>query len=85
MEPLEGYDERALQFYAASSYYVAARCDGMPQAQASAFTCEMFGHDAPRGMCLRCGLGADSSELERQRDRDLVRKRDEWLASRKEH
>jgi hypothetical protein len=54
----------------------------MPQGMAARVTCEQFGHDAPRGLCRRCGLGVelgDDSKRERQRLED----RQAWLASRR--
>jgi hypothetical protein len=59
---------------------------GMPQAMAAKVTCENFGHDAPRGLCRRCGLGVelgDDTKRERERERDRVEQRQAWLQSRR--
>ena len=82
---LQPYDDRALQLYQAFSYYVAARAEGMPQPQAAELTCSNFGHDAPRGLCLRCSLGTDQGddiERARKRERDRLAERDRWLEGR---
>jgi hypothetical protein len=78
-----GYDEVALEQYRALSFYVASRADaGMPRAQAAKLTCENFGHDAPRGLCLRCGLGVDITKRDEDRARQRVAERDRWLEGR---
>jgi len=77
---LRPYDEYAIDQYVSLSFYIAQREAGTPQAQAAMATCEQHGHDAPRGLCLRCGLGV---ELGGEKDRDAERRaeRDDWLAS----
>lgn len=76
------YDEYALDIYRSLSFYFAQRADaGMSRPQAKAATCEVFGHDAPRGKCIRCGLGVDL-DREEDRNRDRIAKRDAWLADR---
>jgi hypothetical protein len=45
-------------------------------------TCQRFGHDAPRGLCRRCGLGVDVTATEESREKRRMAERDEWLASR---
>jgi len=42
--------------------------------------CEVFGHDAPRGLCRRCGLGVDLTQD--AKDKKRVAERDAFLASR---
>jgi hypothetical protein len=78
------YDERALDDYQALSYYFSLRKEGMPRPTARVQTCAMFGHDAPRGQCLRCGIGVDpnSDEAGAKRERRRMAERDAWLASR---
>jgi hypothetical protein len=75
------YDEAALDEYRAFSFYFAQRRDGETRQRAKELTCERFGHDAPRGLCRRCGIGV---ELGKDDDRDLKRaaERQRWLASR---
>lgn len=77
-----GYDELAVDQYLALSHYIALREQGTSQAQAAALVCEVHGHDAPRGRCVRCGLGVtlDSDE---QKRRERSAKRDAWLQSRR--
>ena len=82
---IRDYDERALDQYASFSYYLSLRVQGMPQAQVASLTCERFGHDAPRGLCLRCGLGTDMAadrDRERNRERQRIMERERWLAER---
>jgi hypothetical protein len=76
------YDERALDVYQTLSYYFALRRQGMPRPGAKTQTCAMFGHDAPRGMCLRCGIGVDLTADRGKRERERLAERDTWLASR---
>lgn len=78
------YDQRAYDRYRADSFYFAQRQAGIPRGAACARTCEEFGHDAPRGLCMRCGLGMDMTDDERIRERERKRRaeRDEFLASR---
>jgi hypothetical protein len=78
------YDDYALDAYRALSHYIAAREQGMPAPQAARITCEHFGHDAPRGRCLRCGLGVDLTDTGKERDekRDRIVQRDRWLKDR---
>ena len=76
-----------------TSYGVCTVCNqpadghvGMPQAMAAKVTCENFGHDAPRGLCRRCGLGVelgDDTKRERERERERVEQRQAWLQSRR--
>jgi hypothetical protein len=42
--------------------------------------CEVFGHDAPRGLCRRCGLGIDLTKDDSAKKRRA--ERDDFLASR---
>jgi hypothetical protein len=72
-----------------TSYGVCTACgqpaDGhapMPQAMAAKITCENFGHDAPRGLCRRCGLGVELGD-DTKRERERVEQRQAWLASRR--
>jgi hypothetical protein len=85
-DPKEGvedwgeYDERALDQYRAHGFYLSRRRLGATKAQASQMTCEVFGHDAPRGLCLRCGLGVDLTQDSKTRKR--LAERQDFLASR---
>jgi hypothetical protein len=81
---LHGYDEYAIDQYVGLSFYIAQREAGMPQAQAAELTCAQHGHDAPRGLCQRCGLGVElgASKDEKEERRQRVAERDRWLASR---
>lgn len=65
------------------SFYFAHRQQGMSRAGAKAITCERWGHDAPRGLCRRCGLGVDLGKVEEDRERKRIADRDAWLASRR--
>jgi hypothetical protein len=72
-----------------TSYAVCTVCGqpadghaGMPQAMAAKVTCENFGHDAPRGLCRRCGLGVELGDETTKRERQRVAERDAWLRSR---
>lgn len=72
-----------------TSYGICSACgqpaDGhapMPQAMAARVTCENFGHDAPRGLCRRCGLGVELGD-DTKRERQRVADREAWLASRR--
>ena len=76
------YDERALDQYRSLSFYFHQRADRKLSRPVSArLTCENFGHDAPRGMCLRCGLGVDLT-AESKKERERVVQRQEWLTAR---
>ena len=77
-----GYDEVAVDQYLATGHYLAMREAGVPLAQAAALVCDQHGHDAPRGLCRRCGLGVDLTEESRQRERDRDAKRMAYLATR---
>jgi hypothetical protein len=78
-----GYDELALEQYRALSFYLACRADEqMSLAMAAKVTCETFGHDAPRGLCQRCGLGIDVTKRDEDRARQRVAERDRWLEGR---
>jgi hypothetical protein len=77
-----GYDELAVDQYLALSHYLAMREAGMPLAQAAAMVCDQHGHDAPRGLCRRCGLGVDLTDESRKRERDRTAKRQAYLATR---
>lgn len=80
---LTDYDQYAVDHYLAFSYYVSQRTAGRPAAVVAQETCQHFGHDAPRGLCLRCGLGADiTRDAERKETSDRLTRRDEFLASR---
>jgi hypothetical protein len=76
------YDERAMDQYRALSHYFAYRKAGAPRGQAASATCAIFGHDAPRGLCLRCGLGVDLGADTSRQERQRLAERDAWLASR---
>lgn len=76
------YDELALEQYRSFSFYFAQRQQGAPRGLATARTCERFGHDAPRGLCRRCGLGVDLTKTAEDSDRKRIRERDAFLASR---
>jgi hypothetical protein len=78
---LTGYDERALDTYAALSLYLARRSAGATQAEAARIVCGEYGHDAPRGLCLRCGLGVDA-QPQATPEKDRAIRRAEWLAKR---
>lgn len=75
------YDELALEQYKSFSFYFAQRQQGAPRGAATRLTCERFGHDAPRGLCRRCGLGVDITKTEDTEKRRMA-DRDAWLASR---
>jgi hypothetical protein len=77
-----GYDELATDQYLALSHYLAMRESGVSLAQAAALVCEQHGHDAPRGLCRRCGLGVDLTDESRKRERERDAKRQEFLATR---
>ena len=77
-----GYDEIALDQYLAVGHYVALRREKMPQAQAATLVCEIHGHDAPRGLCRRCGLGVDLTDEGKKRERERDVRRQEFLARR---
>lgn len=77
-----GYDELAVDQYLALSHYMALRESGMPLAQAAALVCEQHGHDAPRGLCRRCGLGIDLTDESKKRERDRDARRQSFLATR---
>lgn len=76
------YDEGALEQYQSFSFYFAHRQQGATRAMAATLTCERFGHDAPRGLCRRCGLGVDLSKVEEAKERQRTGERGAWLASR---
>jgi hypothetical protein len=76
------YDETALEQYRSYSFYFAQRQQGASRATAKALTCERYGHDAPRGMCRRCGLGVDITKTGESADRKRLVEREAWLASR---
>jgi hypothetical protein len=75
------YDELALEQYKSFSFYFAQRQQGAPRGAATRLTCERFGHDAPRGLCRRCGLGVDLGKSVDE-DKQRMAERDAWLASR---
>jgi hypothetical protein len=78
-----GYDEEALETYRAMSYYFYQRTAGeRPLPVAAAMTCEAFGHDAPRGLCRRCGLGVELGKEDEDKQRRRVAEREAWLADR---
>jgi hypothetical protein len=77
-----GYDELAVDQYIATAHYLAMREAGVPLAQAAAFICQNHGHDAPRGLCRRCGLGIDLTDPSKQRDADRDARRQAYLAQR---
>jgi len=74
------YDEYALDVLRSMSFYFAQRRAGASLAQAKTATCDLFGHEAPRGMCIRCGLGVELGSEQESRDEKRRRERDEWLA-----
>jgi hypothetical protein len=77
---LTEYDSYALAVYGSLSFYLAQRSGGTPQPQAAQATCKAFGHDSPRGLCLRCGLGQDPLATRQQESyAELLAKRNEWL------
>lgn len=76
------YDELAIDQYRSFSFYFALRQQGMARAAAKAMTCERWGHDAPRGLCRRCGLGVDLTKAEDTRERERLSERAAFLASR---
>lgn len=77
------YDELALEQYRALSFYFHQRARlKAPRAVAAKATCELFGHDAPRGLCRRCGLGVDLTKTGEDQDRKRVADRAAFLASR---
>ena len=76
------YDELALEQYRSYSFYFAHRKQGIPRAGAKALTCERFGHDAPRGLCRRCGLGVDLTKMSEAQENARLSERASWLASR---
>jgi hypothetical protein len=76
------YDEQALEQYRSLSFYFAHRQQGMARAPACAVTCERWGHDAPRGLCRRCGLGVDLTTSDKNQERQRLTEREMWLASR---
>ena len=77
---LTEYDYRSLDVYAALSFYLAQRAGGVQQGAAAQATCENFGHDAPRGLCLRCGIGAEVGG--EKPSRDYAAERQKFLAER---
>lgn len=77
-----GYDELAVDQYLATGHYLALRESGVPLAQAAALVCQQHGHDAPRGMCRRCGLGIDLTDESRKRERERDARRMEFLTAR---
>lgn len=76
------YDEMAIEQYQSLSFYFAHRQQGMARAAAQTMTCERWGHDAPRGLCRRCGLGVDLTKTEDTRERERMSEREAFLASR---
>lgn len=78
-----GYDEVAMEQFQTLSFYFAQRRTGVPLPTAATMTCQNFGHDAPRGLCRRCGLGIDLEDQTKQRQQDRVARRDEFLATRR--
>jgi hypothetical protein len=82
IKDFHGYDETAVEEYLALGHYLSLRSDGMPEPQAAALVCEQHGHDAPRGLCRRCGLGVELGSESEKKQRDRVAKRDAWLAER---
>ena len=76
------YDETALEQYRSLSFYFAQRQQGAPRGAATRLTCERFGHDAPRGLCRRCGLGVDLTKADETQERKRMAERDAFLASR---
>jgi hypothetical protein len=76
------YDELALEQYRSYSFYFAHRQQGVTRPAAKTLTCERFGHDAPRGLCRRCGLGVDLTQTESKRERERLTEREAFLASR---
>lgn len=76
------YDEYALEQYRSFSFYFAHRRQGVPRARAKELTCQRFGHDAPRGLCRRCGLGVDVTKVGEGEERKRLSEREAWLASR---
>lgn len=77
-----GYDEEAFETYRTLSFYFAQRVAGMALPVAAATTCENWGHDAPRGLCRRCGLGVELGTESESKQRKREAQRDAWLASR---
>ena len=77
-----GYDEEAAAQMEALSFYFSQRAAGLPLPMAATATCQNFGHDAPRGMCRRCGLGVDLGDESRKRERKRAGERQAWLATR---
>jgi len=80
IKDLHAYDEHAIDCYAAFSFYIAQRQADVPQAQAAQMTCEAWGHEAPRGLCLRCGLGVELGGGEDKRAKERVSERARWLS-----
>lgn len=76
------YDELALEQYRSFSFYFAQRRAGASRAVAQTLTCQEFGHDAPRGLCRRCGLGVDLTKGSESEERTRMADRQAWLASR---
>ena len=77
------YDELALEQYKTLSYYFHQRArEKQPRAMAAKLTCERWGHDAPRGLCRRCGLGVDLTKADETQERKRMAERDAFLASR---
>lgn len=76
------YDEVALEQYRSFSYYFASRRAGAARGVAKELTCQRFGHDAPRGLCRRCGLGVDLTKADQAQERQRITDRDTWLSSR---
>jgi hypothetical protein len=77
-----GYDEEALEQYRTLSFYFAQRVSGLALPVAAAVTCDHWGHDAPRGLCRRCGLGVELGKEDEQKQRDRISQREAWLAER---
>ena len=78
-----GYDEAAFETYRTLSFYFAQRVAGMALPVAAATTCENWGHDAPRGLCNRCGLGIELGSESERKQRQRVADREAWLQSRR--
>jgi hypothetical protein len=78
-----GYDEEALETYRTLSFYFAQRVAGLALPVAATITCENWGHDAPRGLCQRCGLGVELGSESEKKQRERVEQRQAWLASRR--
>lgn len=79
------YAERAHALYEAATFYMSRLAETRNAGSAAAETCERYGHDAPRGLCLRCGLGTDVTNAQAREREDAHQRladRQAWLRSR---